>query len=76
MASTNVGVQEMPKAPGSFATSLFPVQIGFKDGHAFVHDAPGLGVEFDEQVAAAHPLEDDDPFVPRMQRRDGAFTNW
>ncbi|MCH7653855.1 MAG: mandelate racemase/muconate lactonizing enzyme family protein, partial [Chloroflexi bacterium] len=35
MASTNVGVQEMPRRPGSFATDLFPKQIGWEDGYAF-----------------------------------------
>ena len=48
MASTNVGVQEMPRRPGSFATDLFPVQIEWDDGYAWVPDSPGLGVDFDE----------------------------
>ena len=76
MASTNVGAQEMPKAPGSFATDLFPVQIGFSDGYAFAHDAPGLGVVMNEALAEQHRLGEDDDFLPRMKRRDGAFTNW
>jgi len=76
MASTNVGVQEMPKAPGSFATDLFPVQIGFSDGYAFAYDAPGLGVELNEALAEQHRLSEEDDFLPRMTRRDGAFTNW
>ena len=33
-ASTNVGVQEMPRRPGSFATDLFPKQIEWADGYA------------------------------------------
>ena len=76
MASTNVGVQEMPKAPGSFATDLFPVQIRFSDGYAFAYDAPGLGVELNEALAEQHRLSEGDDFLPRMTRRDGAFTNW
>ena len=32
MASTNVGVCEMPKQPGTFDTDLFPVQIDWMDG--------------------------------------------
>ena len=31
MASTNVGVQEMPRRPGSYATDLFPQQIDWED---------------------------------------------
>ena len=42
MASTNVGVQEMPRRPGTNNTDLFPVQIGWEDGYAFCNDAPGL----------------------------------
>ena len=57
MASTNVGVQEMPRRPGSFATDLFPKQIEWADGYAWVPDAPGLGVEFDEEVLKQHLIE-------------------
>jgi galactonate dehydratase len=75
MASTNVGVQEMPKRPGSFATDLFPVQIGWEDGYAFAPDTPGLGVEFDEELALSRPAEAIG-WPPGLRRNDGAFTNW
>jgi len=75
MASTNVGVQEMPRQPGTFATDLFPQQIEWEDGYAWAPDAPGLGVDFDESVAESNR------FAPRgwtsqLKRNDGAFTNW
>ena len=75
MASTNVGVQEMPRRPGSFSTDLFPVQIEWEDGYAFAPDRPGLGVEFDEELAESRR---DDPtgWPPLLRRNDGAFTNW
>ena len=50
MASTNVGVQEMPRRPGTYAADLFPVQIDWDDGYAFAPDRPGLGVEMDETL--------------------------
>ena len=75
MASTNVGVQEMPRRPGSFARELFPQQIGWQDGFAFAHDAPGLGVEMDLDVAAGSPFTGHG-WPPRLSREDGAFTNW
>ena len=75
MASTNVGVQEMPKRPGSFATDLFPQQIGWEDGYAFCPDSPGLGVDFDEEVAEAQRVEPGG-WPPLLRRNDGAFTNW
>ena len=75
MASTNVGVQEMPRRPGSFDTDLFPVQIDWRDGYAFCNDRPGLGVELDERVAGSRPLESGG-WPPTLRRNDGAFTNW
>jgi len=75
MASTNVGVQEMPRRPGSFATDLFPRQIGWEDGYAFASDEPGLGVEFDEGVAEERRVEPTG-WPPLLRREDGAFTNW
>ena len=75
VASTNVGVQEMPRRPGTFSQELFPVQIGWEDGYAFCHDAPGLGIEIDMDVAeqlATTP----GGWPPLLRRNDGAFTNW
>ena len=75
MAASNVAVQEMPRAPGTFATDLFPVQIDWRDGYARCRDAPGLGVAFDEAVAAARPAPLN-TWPPQLRRPDGAFTNW
>ena len=75
MASTNVGVQEMPKRPGSFAQDLFPVQIEWEDGYAWCSEKPGLGIEFDEDVAEKYHTKLGG-FPPYLERNDGAFTNW
>ena len=75
MASTNVGVQEMPRRPGSFGTDLFPKQIGWEDGYAFAPDEPGLGVELDEELAKSRRREPGG-WPPMLRRNDGAFTNW
>ena len=75
MATSNVGVQEMPRAPGTFATDLFPAQLDWRDGYARCRDVPGLGVEFDETLAESRraPLNG---WPPQLHRPDGAFTNW
>ena len=75
MASTNVGVQEMPRAPGTFGTDLFPAQIGWEEGYAFCEDVPGLGVTFNEELAEERraPLNG---WPPQLRREDGSFTNW
>ena len=75
MASTNVGVQEMPRQPGTGNTDLFPVQIGWEDGFAFCNDAPGLGIEMDMDVAESR-AGDPHGWTPQLRRNDGAFTNW
>jgi len=75
MASTNVGVQEMPRKPGTYATDLFPVQIEWEDGYAFALDRPGLGIEFDEKLAESRRV-DPTGWPAMLRRNDGAFTNW
>ncbi len=75
MASTNVGVQEMPRRPGTVDTDLFPVQIDWQDGYAFAPDAPGLGVDIDLEIAESRPGKMRG-WSPQLRRNDGAFTNW
>lgn len=75
MATTNVGVQEMPQAPGTFATDLFPRQVAWQDGYARCLDVPGLGVEFNEALAQSQPAPLNG-WPPQLVRPDGAFTNW
>ena len=75
MASTNVGVQEMPKRPGTTANDIFPVQISWEDGYAWCNDLPGLGIEFDSEAAEKYHATLDG-FPPFLTRNDGAFTNW
>ncbi|MBH65195.1 MAG: galactonate dehydratase [Chloroflexi bacterium] len=75
MASTNVGVLEMPRRPGSYATNLFPEQIKWEDGYSWCSDKPGLGVEFDLEAAESAHV-DPQGWPPRLRRNDGAITNW
>ncbi|HCI87002.1 MAG TPA: galactonate dehydratase [Dehalococcoidia bacterium] len=75
MASTNVGVLEMPRRPGSYATNLFPEQIKWEDGYSWCSDKPGLGVEVDLEAAESAHV-DPQGWPPRLRRNDGAITNW
>ena len=79
LASPLVGVQELPRVPGSTLTDIFPVQVPFADGYLLVPDGPGLGVEFDEEAAeeAARKAEEVPPGGGIwFSRDDGAYTNW
>lgn len=75
MSVLNVGVQEMPRAPQTYATEFFPTQLNFEDGYAIPQEIPGLGVEFNESLAEQHqaPLNG---WPPELHRKDGAFNNW
>ena len=75
MASTNVGVQEMPRRPGSYATDIFPKQIQWEGGYAWCPDEPGMGVDMDEDVAMSS-IVDPTSWMPQLRRNDGSFTNW
>ena len=76
MASSNVGVQEMPKAPGTYATNLFPQQIEWENGYSWSPDIPGLGVDIDMDEAEAMRINPPSLFTPQLKREDGSFTNW
>jgi len=74
LSSTNFGVQELPRKPGTYMTDIFPVQLEWQDGYLLAPDRPGLGVEFDEEAAKRHAFEMGQG--PLLHRDDGAFTNW
>ncbi len=44
---------------GGFHADLLKTPVRFEDGHVIPPDAPGLGVEIDEDVARAHPWTGD-----------------
>ena len=75
LATSNFGVQECARVPGSVLPDLFPVQVPFESGYLLPPDRPGLGVEIDEDAVVNYPpIEDGD--APRLERPDGSFTNW
>ncbi len=74
LASSNFGVQELPRKPGTYMTDVFPVQLEWEGGYLLAPDRPGLGVEFDEDAANRHSFQMGRG--PLLHREDGAFTNW
>ncbi len=54
--------------------TLFPIQPRLQGTTFPVPDAPGLGVELDENVAQSHEWQFWE--APHWQRNDGSVTNW
>jgi mannonate dehydratase len=69
----NFGVQEhMPHAAET--DRVFPHQYTFERGFMHPGDAPGLGVEIDETLAAGHPYER--AYLPVNRTMDGTVHSW
>ena len=75
LASSLVGVQELPRAPMSSLTDEFPVQVPFESGYLLPPEAPGLGIEFNEAVLDTVSTQDYGPPTGYL-RDDGSYTNW
>jgi mannonate dehydratase len=69
----NFGIQEyMRHTPETDA--VFPHAYTFDDGMLHSGEAPGLGVELDETLAAKYPYSR--AFLPVNRLEDGTMTNW
>jgi len=69
----NFGVQEMVFFP-PVVHEVMPGAPTFYDGYLHVTDAPGLGVDVDEDAAARYPY--DRAYLPMTRRADGAMMDW
>jgi mannonate dehydratase len=69
----NFGIQEhMPHTDETDA--VFPHNFSFKDGMMYPGDAPGLGVDLDETLAAKYPYQR--AYLPINRKLDGTLTDW
>ncbi len=75
LASSLVGVQELPRAPMSSLTDVFPVQVPFELGYLLPPESPGLGIEFNEDALTNVSTQEYGP-PHGYQREDGSYTNW
>jgi mannonate dehydratase len=53
---------------------VFPHTWWFEDGALHPGDAPGLGVDIDEELAAQYPYEP--AALPVNRLSDGTLTDW
>lgn len=69
----NFGIQErMPHTEETDA--VFPHAYTFSDGMMYPGDGPGLGVDIDEEAAAAYPYTR--AFLPVNRKLDGTVHSW
>lgn len=72
-AINNFGIQEfMRHTPET--DEVFPHHYYFENGYLNVKDEPGLGVDFDEKLAAKYPYER--AYLPINRKLDGTMYNW
>ena len=69
----NFGIQEYMLHTKE-TDQVFPHAYTFKDGMLHPGEAPGLGVELDETLAATYPYKR--AYLPVNRLEDGSMTNW
>jgi mannonate dehydratase len=69
----NFGVQEYMRHTDE-TDRVFPHAYSFADGMMHPGDAPGLGVDIDEELAAQHPYSR--AYLPVNRLEDGTMYNW
>ncbi|MBA2354295.1 MAG: D-galactonate dehydratase family protein [Acidobacteria bacterium] len=69
----NFGVQEYMRHTDE-TDAVFPHEYGFQDGFMYPGDAPGLGVDIDEDLAAVYAY--DPAFLPVNRTLDGTMHSW
>ena len=69
----NFGIQEyMPHTPETH--KVFPHAYSFKDGVMHPGEAPGIGVDIDEKLAAQYPYQR--AYLPINRKLDGTMHSW
>ncbi|WP_430781464.1 D-mannonate dehydratase ManD [Actinoplanes sp. G11-F43] len=73
LAIHNFGIQEY-SGYTERTHQVFRHAFTFTDGHLHPGDAPGIGVELDEEMAAAHPYTP--AYLPVNRLADGTVHDW
>jgi len=73
-AVPNVAMGDATPGSSTLLWDIFPVQPTFEGGYMRRSEAPGLGIEFNEEAAQSYSYE---PYLlPQFRRRDGSYNNW
>jgi L-alanine-DL-glutamate epimerase-like enolase superfamily enzyme len=74
LACSNAGPQEIVFPPATMLPDVFECAFQLDGTRLTVPSAPGLGVQFNREVAKKYPAEMTEP--PHFHREDGAYTNY
>ncbi len=69
----NFGIQEYMRHTAE-TDAVFPHAYSFEDGMLHPGEAPGLGVDIDEALAAKYPYSR--AYLPVARREDGSMHDW
>ncbi|PLR20300.1 bifunctional D-altronate/D-mannonate dehydratase [Caulobacter zeae] len=69
----NFGIQEYMRHTAE-TDAVFPHAYSFEDGMLHPGEAPGLGVDIDEDLAAKYPYSR--AYLPVARREDGSMHDW
>jgi mannonate dehydratase len=69
----NFGIQEYMRHTAE-TDEVFPHSYTFKGGYLYPGNAPGLGVDYDEQLGDKFPYER--AYLPVNRKLDGTMFNW
>ena len=73
LAAHNVAIQEhMPHTAET--DEVFPHHYSFRNGYMYPGDAPGLGVDLNEELAAKHKYQR--AYLPVNRKLDGTLIDW
>lgn len=73
LSLANFGVQEMVAFP-EVVHEVLPGAPVYKDGYLYASEAPGLGTDVNEELAAKYPYER--AYLPMTRRQDGSMMDW
>ena len=69
----NLGIQEFMRHTDA-TYEVFPNSYRFESGFMYCSEAPGLGVDFDEEKAKLYPYKR--AYLPVNRLKDGTMFNW
>jgi|TARA_B110000211_G_scaffold234966_1_gene307873 mannonate dehydratase len=70
----NFGIQEFVGFGNEQLKQIFKHEYSVKNGMAYMSEAPGLGIEFDEEAASQYPYKRS--YLPVSRLEDGTLWNW